>query len=69
MREVLDPFDRYDGNELQGALNKAYPAPVEEAETETDSNVESFLSLSSPISEGGWNLSQGQRQLLCLALA
>jgi ABC-type multidrug transport system fused ATPase/permease subunit len=32
-----------------------------------DTNVSIFNSLSYPISEGGLNLSQGQRQLLCLA--
>lgn len=59
VREVLDPFDEYDEGELQDALNKA----VGEGEGE------SFLRLSSRISEGGWNLLQGQRQLLCLARA
>ncbi|KIW37082.1 uncharacterized protein PV06_10710 [Exophiala oligosperma] len=34
-----------------------------------DSNTNIFKSLSSKISEGGLNLSQGQRQLLCLARA
>ena len=34
-----------------------------------DSNTNPFTSLSSRISEGGLNLSQGQRQLLCLARA
>ncbi len=34
-----------------------------------DTNTNPFASLSSRISEGGLNLSQGQRQLLCLARA
>lgn len=37
--------------------------------TTTDTNTDIFNSLSSKISEGGLNLSQGQRQLLCLARA
>jgi ABC-type multidrug transport system fused ATPase/permease subunit len=35
--------------------------------TEPTKNTNPFASLNSPISEGGLNLSQGQRQLLCLA--
>lgn len=37
--------------------------------TEQAGNSNIFLSLSSPISSGGSNLSQGQKQLLCLARA
>ncbi|EHK17405.1 uncharacterized protein TRIVIDRAFT_43463 [Trichoderma virens Gv29-8] len=37
--------------------------------TENDTEANSSLSLSSPVASGGSNLSQGQKQLLCLARA
>ncbi|MCJ1310468.1 hypothetical protein MMC25_004132 [Agyrium rufum] len=44
-------------------------ATVTQTAAEADTNTNVFESLSSEISSGGLNLSQGQRQLLCLARA
>ncbi|KAL8825332.1 MAG: hypothetical protein Q9191_004481 [Dirinaria sp. TL-2023a] len=83
VRSNLDAFDERTDSELFDALERVHlirtarPASRQElasevtanSDTAIDSNTNMFDSLSSPISEGGLNLSQGQRQLLCLARA
>lgn len=83
VRSNLDPFDKYNNSELHDALERAHlvrPGTVainsEQAGVVSTLTSGSFktdpkhlISLASPISEGGLNLSQGQRQLLCLARA
>ncbi|BFZ62919.1 hypothetical protein YB2330_004031 [Saitoella coloradoensis] len=66
VRSNLDAFNEYSDAELYDALRRVQLIGDAGSETE-DGNV--FEDLSSPISEGGLNLSQGQRQLVALARA
>jgi ABC-type multidrug transport system fused ATPase/permease subunit len=85
VRSNLDAFDEHTDSELRDALARVHLISATEAEimngtsspTQTptgtsspgNKNTNPFTSLTSPITEGGLNLSQGQRQLLCLARA
>jgi ABC-type multidrug transport system fused ATPase/permease subunit len=83
VRTNLDAFDEHTDSELRDALERvhlvsesALATPGEPADgaatpgsVNSNQNINPFSSLSSPITEGGLNLSQGQRQLLCLARA
>ena len=73
--ELYDALERVHLIRTTGATSRDEPTrsgsgsntPGPEAPPNTNTNP--FASLSSRISEGGLNLSQGQRQLLCLARA
>ena len=84
VRSNLDAFDEHTDSELRDALERVHlvsPSALATPPNESsggsttpttqnpNANANPFNSLSSPITEGGLNLSQGQRQLLCLARA
>lgn len=83
VRSNLDAFDDHTDGELRDALERVHlvtasalatppsdpPTPGSSNSTNSNQNTNPFASLTSPITEGGLNLSQGQRQLLCLARA
>lgn len=71
LRSNLDPGHEYDDTVLFDALSRVHllPSPSPTPSSLTSERTNPFASLNTPITEGGLNLSQGQRQLLCLARA
>ena len=72
--ELYDALERVHlirgtGNESRNASSSGVDTDEPSSRAVLDSNTNIFSSLSSRISEAGLNLSQGQRQLLCLARA
>ncbi|CDO94121.1 unnamed protein product [Kluyveromyces dobzhanskii CBS 2104] len=75
LKSNLDPYSEYSEAEIFEALKRVNLVSLEELDPSAASdsasvsseNLNKFLDLNNEVSEGGSNLSQGQRQLVCLA--
>ncbi|KAK9479736.1 hypothetical protein V1514DRAFT_327274 [Lipomyces japonicus] len=82
VRSNLDPFNNYSDEQIFTALKHVHLIDTDSAPTASTSSTPAvelseiereahdmnvFYRLDSPVTEGGGNLSQGQRQLMCLA--
>jgi ABC-type multidrug transport system fused ATPase/permease subunit len=76
IKSNLDPFDQYTDHQIFEALKRVNLITESDISKQQRSsatassdeeNANKFLNLNNEVSEGGGNLSQGQRQLMCLA--
>lgn len=68
IRSNLDPFGLYSDAAIFEALRRVQLIKSQEtSEENSGENSNQFLNLENHVAEGGGNLSQGQRQLTCLA--
>ncbi|MCP8717953.1 MAG: ATP-binding cassette domain-containing protein [Asgard group archaeon] len=67
IRTNLDPFEQYTDGEIFEALRRVNLIAPGEQQAASGENQNKFFNLENAITEGGGNLSQGERQLVCLA--